>query len=73
MEVMEVTQEELRAIVKFLYYSGKENTEIKQEIDNVYGAKVISLRTIQRYTKDLRDGTFSISDLLRSGRPRNEA
>ena len=70
---MEVTQEELRAIVKFLYYSGKENTEIKQEIDNVYGAKVISLRTIQRYTKDLRDGTFSISDLPRSGRPRNEA
>ena len=28
---MEVTQEELRVIVKFLYYSGKENTEIKPQ------------------------------------------
>ncbi len=69
---MEVSQEELRAIVKFLFHSGKQNTEIKREIDEVYGEGSISLRTVQRYTKELKDGTFSILDRPRSGRPRNQ-
>ena len=60
---------EVRAVLKYLIKKGLSNEEILNELHNEYGPDCISLRTVQDRRKRLHDGTFSIFDLPRSGRP----
>lgn len=46
-----------------------DNEDIFNEIQATYGQNSIALRTVQKKTKALREGTFSIFDKERSGRP----
>lgn len=60
---------EVRAVLKYLILKGNDNDEILDELHDVYGEDCISLRTIQGRRKSIADGTFSILDKPRSGRP----
>ena len=60
---------EVRAVLKFLIIRGLSNEEILNELHTAYGEDCISLRTVQDRRKRYNDGTFSIFDLERSGRP----
>ena len=46
----------LRPIIHFLYLKNLSNKEIFDQINETYGEKSISLKTIQKWTKLFRDG-----------------
>ena len=66
---MSEEQIEIRSVISFLFKQNKDNKEIYTEIQNTYGPESIAFRTVEERTKELREGTFSILDKNRSGRP----
>ena len=61
---------EIRAVINFLWKKNMNNEAIFSEIINTYSPERISLRAVEKRTKDLRDGNSSIFDKPRSGRPK---
>ena len=61
---------EIRAVINFLWKKNMNNEAIFSEIINTYGPESISLRAVEKRTKDLRDRNSSIFDKPRSGRPK---
>ena len=68
---MEVTQEEIRSITRFLFLLKKDNRQICDAINEVYGDASVSIRSIERYVKSIEEGTFTIFDRIHTGRPKN--
>ena len=60
---------EIRAVLKFLFSKKYDNKTVLSEIQSVYGDDGVSLRTVQRQRQNYDNGTFSIFDKNRSGRP----
>lgn len=61
---------EARAVIRYLFLKGKNNEEIKTELDAVYGEPTPSLSTIKYWTAEFRRGRTSLTDEERSGRPK---
>lgn len=60
---------EIRAIIHYLWLKGNDNKSIHQEVIDTYGPKAITLRTVQKRTKEFKEGRNTLNDLPRSGRP----
>jgi histone-lysine N-methyltransferase SETMAR len=63
--------EEYRAVIHFLWLKGTPNAVIYSELKDVYGREVMTLRSVENWTKRFREGRKELSDLRRSGRPRD--
>lgn len=66
---MEEKHIELRSVIKFLWLNHHSNQEILDYLHSTYGKDCITERNVQKHTKELREGNFSIFDKERSGRP----
>ncbi|KYN16546.1 hypothetical protein ALC57_11207 [Trachymyrmex cornetzi] len=60
---------EYRAIIKFLHLKGNTSTQIKAELDAVYGDSAPSFATVKRWVIEFKRGRTSLADGERSGRP----
>ncbi|KYN23204.1 hypothetical protein ALC57_04381 [Trachymyrmex cornetzi] len=60
---------EYRAIIKFLRLKGNTSTQIKAELDAVYGDSAPSFATVKRWVAEFKRGRTSLGDDERSGRP----
>lgn len=67
---MDELQLEIRSVIHYLWIKGYKNLDIYEEICNVYGSNIISLRSVQDKTKKMNEGTYTIFDQQRSGRPK---
>lgn len=67
---MSVPIEELRSVVHFLWLESNENQDIYRRLCAVYGDNIITLRTVQKWTKKMNEHTFSIFEQKKTGRPR---
>ena len=61
---------EYRAVIEFLHLKGKSSTEIKTELDCVYGEASPSFSTIKSWVVEFKRGRRSIFDEERPGRPK---
>lgn len=66
---MEEKYIELRSVIKFLWLNHYSNQDITAKLHETYGEGCITERNVQKHTKELREGKFSIFDKERSGRP----
>jgi transposase len=60
---------DFRVLINFMWKKGLPNKVITTELNEVYGEGIISLRTVQKWTKRFNDGEESFDDHVRSGRP----
>ena len=60
---------EKRSVASFLWKKKKTNKQIYQEMSEVYAEDMPSIKTIQKWTKKMIDGDWSIFDRPREGRP----
>lgn len=60
---------EKRSVASFLWKKKKTNKQIYQEMSEVYAEDMQSIKTIQKWTKKMIDGDWSIFDRPREGRP----
>ncbi|KYN24367.1 hypothetical protein ALC57_04029 [Trachymyrmex cornetzi] len=60
---------EYRAIIKFLHLKGNTSTQIKAELDDVYGDSAPSFATVKRWVAEFKCDRTSLADDERSGRP----
>ena len=63
---------EIRAVIKFLFLKGFDNVTVHSEIQSVYGDNCVTLRTIENRRLKFEAKNYSIFDLPRDGRPRND-
>ena len=68
---MDIPQEEIRSVTRYLYLTGNDNRQICDAINEVYGEDTVSIRSIQRYVKSIKEGTFSIFDGIHPRRTKN--
>lgn len=61
---------ECRAVIKFLYLKKNTPTQIKTEMDSIYGKSAPSFSTIKFWVAELKRGRTSLYDDERSGRPK---
>lgn len=59
-----------RSVIRYLVLKGKTQTEIKTELDAVYGDQSPSLSTVQFWAADFKRGRTSVFDEEREGRPK---
>lgn len=59
---------EYRAVIKYLHLKGNTPTQIKTELDVVYGDSVPSFATVKTWAAEFKHGRTSLSDDERSGR-----
>lgn len=59
-----------RSVIRYLFLKGKTPTEIKTELDAVYGEESPSFTTVKIWTADFKRGRTSVFDEERSGRPK---
>lgn len=60
---------EKRSVASYLWKKEKRNKQIYQDMFEVYGDETPSIKTIQKWTKKMNDGDWSIFDRQRKGRP----
>ncbi|XP_018309051.1 uncharacterized protein [Mycetomoellerius zeteki] len=60
---------EYRAIIKFLHLKGNTSTQIKAELDAVYGDSAPSFATVKRWVAEFKRDRTSLADDERSGQP----
>ena len=61
---------EYRAVIKYLFLKGNTPTEIKEELDAVYGNSAPSFTTVKFWAAEFKRGRTSLGDDERSGRPK---
>lgn len=61
---------EYRAVIKYLYLKGNTPTQIKEELDTVYGDSAPSFTTVKFWAAEFKRGRISLADDERSGRPK---
>ncbi|XP_030765734.1 protein GVQW3-like [Sitophilus oryzae] len=61
---------EYRAVIKYLVLKGNTPTQIKHELDSVYGDSVPSFSTVKFCAAEFKRGRKSLGDDERSGRPK---
>ena len=61
---------EYRAVIKYLFLKGNTPTQIKVELDTVYGDNVPSFTTVKFWAAEFKRGSKSLGDDERSGRPK---
>lgn len=61
---------EYRAVIKYLFLKGKTPTQIKDELDSVYGDSAPSFTTVKFWAAEFKRGRKSLGDDERSGRPK---
>lgn len=61
---------EYRAVIKFLHFKEKTPTEIKAELDSVYGDTAPSFTTVETWAAEFKRGRTNIFYEERSERPR---
>jgi histone-lysine N-methyltransferase SETMAR len=61
---------EHRAIIKYLFLRGNTPTQIKDELDSVYGDSALSFTTLEFWAAEFKRGRQSLGDDERSGRPK---
>ncbi|GFV98304.1 histone-lysine N-methyltransferase SETMAR [Trichonephila clavipes] len=60
---------EYQAVIKYFLLKGNTPTQIKDELDSVYGDSVPSFTTVKFWTAEFKRGRNSLGDDERSGRP----
>lgn len=61
---------EYRAVIKYLVLKGNTPTQIKHELDSVYGDSAPSFTTVKFWAAEFKRGRKSLGDDERSGRPK---
>lgn len=61
---------EYRAVIKYLFLKGNTPTQIKDELDSVYGDSSPSFTTVKFWAAEFKRGRKSLGDDERSGRPK---
>ncbi|XP_020296620.1 putative uncharacterized protein FLJ37770 [Pseudomyrmex gracilis] len=61
---------EYRAVIKYLFLKGNTPTQIKNELDVVYGDSAPSFTTVKFWAAEFKRGRTSLVDDERSGRPK---
>ena len=61
---------EYRAVIKYLFLKGNMPTQIKVELDTVYGDNAPSFTTVKFWAAEFKRGRKSLGDDERSGRPK---
>jgi len=61
---------EYRAVIKYLFLKGNTPTQIKNELDVVYGDSAPSFTTVKFWAAEFKRGRTSLIDDERSGRPK---
>ncbi|XP_030761217.1 protein GVQW3-like [Sitophilus oryzae] len=61
---------EYRAVIKYLVLKGNTSTQIKHELDSVYGVSAPSFTTVKFWAAEFKRGRKSLGDDERSGRPK---
>ncbi|XP_018353526.1 PREDICTED: putative uncharacterized protein FLJ37770 [Trachymyrmex septentrionalis] len=61
---------EYRAVIKYLFLKGNTPTQIKDELDSVYGDSAPSFTTVKFWAAEFKRGRKSLGDDERSGRPK---
>ncbi|CAK9809105.1 hypothetical protein ANTQUA_LOCUS5970 [Anthophora quadrimaculata] len=61
---------EYRAVIKYLFSKGNTPTQIKEELDAVYGNSAPSFTTAKFWAAVFKRGRTSLGDDERSGRPK---
>ncbi|XP_029155672.1 uncharacterized protein LOC114928587 [Nylanderia fulva] len=59
-----------RAVIKYLFLKGNTPTQIKDELDSVYGDSAPSFTTVKFWAAEFKRGRKSLGDDERSGRPK---
>ncbi|GFW82718.1 HTH_48 domain-containing protein [Trichonephila clavipes] len=60
---------EYRAVIKYLFLKGNTTTQIKDELDSVYGNSIPSFTLVKFWAAEFKRGHKSLGDDERSGRP----
>ncbi|GFW21898.1 histone-lysine N-methyltransferase SETMAR [Trichonephila clavipes] len=60
---------EYRAVIKYLFLKDNTPTQIKDELDSVYGDSAPSFTTVKFWATEFKRGRKSLGDDERSGRP----
>ncbi|XP_039964258.1 protein GVQW3-like [Bactrocera tryoni] len=61
---------EYRAVIKFLFLKGNTPSQIKDELDSVYGDSAPSFTTVKFWAAEFKRGRRSLEDDERPGRPK---
>src|SRR5436190_21126688 len=65
---MKMNKIEYRAVIKYLFLKGNTPTQIKDELDSVYGDSAPSFTTVKFWAAEFKRGRESLGDDERSGR-----
>ena len=61
---------EYRAVIKYLFLKGNTPTQIKDELDSVYGDSALSFTAVKFWAAEFKRGRESLGDDERSERPK---
>src|SRR5436190_10871232 len=67
---MKMDKIEYRAVIKYLFLKGNTPTQIKDELDSVYGDSAPSFTTVKFWAAEFKRGRKSLGDAERLGRPK---
>src|SRR5436190_23148743 len=67
---MKMDKIEYRAVIKYMFLKGNTPTQIKDELDSVYGDSAPSFTTVKFWAAKFKRGRKSLGDDERSGRPK---
>src|SRR5436190_21585100 len=67
---MKMDKIEYRAVIKYLFLKGNMPTQIKDELDSVYGDSAPSFTTVKFWAAEFKRDRKSLGDVERSGRPK---
>src|SRR5436190_23170121 len=67
---MKMNKIEYRAVIKYLFLKGNTPTQIKDELDSVYGDSALSFTTVKFWTAEFKRDRKSLGDNEHLGRPK---